>query len=90
MSTMSGTFSPIEIIYLLHCFCVREPYHNRSSAIIEAEKRFFCADLIEHSSHDDVTICVTTPRGDALAEMFMGTPLPKRVWIDPRNQEVVG
>lgn len=84
---------PIEIIYLMHCFCIREPYHNESEAIKETRIRFLNEDLIiedfDNMKSREV-LYVTTQRGDALAELLMTTPLPERVWVDPRTKEIVG
>lgn len=85
--------TPVEIQLLLHCFCIREKYPHPSPATDSALKRFLMEDLIIEDMDDMKSrevIYRTTPRGDAMVEMLMTTPLPNRAWVDPRTKEVIG
>ena len=51
--------------------------------------RFEHDDLI-YENQESTSGWYTTSRGMALVEMLCATPLPKRVWVDPRTEKAIG
>jgi hypothetical protein len=82
---------PIDIIILMHIYIFPEPYPEYDSpSFIEAVKFFLEEQLVvgRTTLKGHPQLYSITDRGRKLIEMMCGTPLPEKIWIDPRIPKV--
>jgi hypothetical protein len=77
-----GNWTPYEIKILLHAHAVRTDWQSKDAPIYRDTVTEFTRLGLVTELPDGL---ITTPRGDALCSMWMKTPLPEQVWIDPRS-----
>lgn len=81
-------WSPYQIEIILHHYCSPAPYQAANEQMYQKELDSMLARGILRP--DDKGIWRPTDIGRALVELWLQTPLPRQVIIDPRTKQEIG
>lgn len=84
-NTATPIWSPHDINLILHLYTTSEPWpYGESMAYLATMKRFVEYGLVDRADFPKVT-----PRGEAFIDLLCSTPVPIRLFGDPRTGNII-